>query len=153
MRRILMAALILSPLLVHAQTKQSAQSLPQTPELQSKLVAPKELKGSENSVSASNKLCISTGVEIPKLIYTTDVVAERDSAWLGTESTRTAVVSMIVNEKGLPTELKIAKSAGAAVDRNVLAAVAQYRFKPGTLNNQPTAIPVNLEVVMVSLGR
>ena len=80
-------------------------------------------------------------------------MAEGDTAWRATEASRTAVVAMIVDEKGVPTGLKIMKSAGTAVDRNVLAAVAQYRFKPGTLNNQPTAIPVNLEVVMVSSNR
>lgn len=153
MRRILMAALVLSPMLVHAQANQSAQPQAQVPGLQSKLVAPKELKGSENMVPTAKAVRISTGVEIPKLIYTTSVVAEGDTAWRATEASRTAVVAMIVDEKGVPTELKIMKSAGTAVDRNVLAAVAQYRFKPGTLNNQPTAIPVNLEVVMVSSNR
>ena len=56
---------------------------------------------------------------------------------------------MIVHENGKPTDLAIVRSAGTALDKNVLAAVSQYRFKPGTLDKQPTAIPVNLQINLV----
>jgi hypothetical protein len=39
------------------------------------------------------------------------------------------------------------------MDHNVLSAVSQYRFTPGTLDGQPTAIPVNLEVILRSPGQ
>jgi hypothetical protein len=46
------------------------------------------------------------------------------------------------------------KSAGAAqLDKNVLDAVLQYRFKPGTLNNEPTAVPMNLEITVQQPGK
>jgi TonB family protein len=60
---------------------------------------------------------------------------------------RTAVVAMTVDASGKPTDLKIVQSVNPLMDRNVLNAVSQYHFAPGTLDNQPTAVPVNLAVV------
>jgi outer membrane biosynthesis protein TonB len=57
---------------------------------------------------------------------------------------------MTVDATGKPLNLKILRSLGPLMDHNVLAAVSQYRFTPGTLDGQPTAIPVNLEVVLRS---
>ena len=58
------------------------------------------------------------------------------------------VVGMIVDKTGKPSDLKIVRSADPVLDQNVLAAVSQYRFTPGTVSNEPIAIPVNLEVVI-----
>jgi TonB family protein len=56
---------------------------------------------------------------------------------------------MIVDKTGKPSDLKIVKSAGSTgVDASVLAAVSQYRFAPGTVSNQPIAVPLDLEVVI-----
>jgi len=56
---------------------------------------------------------------------------------------------MIVDKTGKPSDLKIVKSAGSAdVDASVLTAVSQYRFTPGTVSNQPVAIPVDLEILI-----
>jgi outer membrane biosynthesis protein TonB len=60
---------------------------------------------------------------------------------------------MIVGTDGVPSDLKIVQSAGPFIDKSVLAAVSQYRFKPGTVSNQPIAIPLNLEVNLVSTVR
>ena len=55
---------------------------------------------------------------------------------------------MTVDASGKPTDLKIVQSVNSVMDRNVLNAVSQYRFTPGTLDNQPTAVPVNLAIVL-----
>jgi TonB family protein len=55
---------------------------------------------------------------------------------------------MTVDASGKPTDLKIVQSVNPVMDRNVLNAVSQYRFAPGTLDDQPTAVPVNLAVIL-----
>jgi outer membrane biosynthesis protein TonB len=60
---------------------------------------------------------------------------------------------MTVDATGKPSELKILQSLGAVMDRNVLAAVSQYRFATGTLDGAPTAVPVDLEVVLRTPAR
>ena len=55
---------------------------------------------------------------------------------------------MIVNENGVPNDLEVVGSNAFVSNQNVLAAVSQYRFTPGTLPNQPTAVPANLEITV-----
>jgi TonB family protein len=95
---------------------------------------------------------ISTGVIAPKLIYTVDVVADQSTTRILQNDT-TVVVGMIVDKTGKPSDLKIVKSAGPMVDASVLSAVTQYRFTPGMVSNQPIAIPLNLEVVIANSNR
>ncbi len=154
MRKAILATLALTPMLLHAQanTPAQTQSSANGPVLQSKVVAPKTFVASAatdgvNSTPTSRP--ISTGVTAPKLISTVEITSVDDATRGFTNADKTVVVSMIVHENGKPTDLAIVRSGGTALDKNVLAAVSQYRFKPGTLDKQPTAVPVNLEIKLV----
>jgi TonB family protein len=146
MRRVIVATLLLSPVLLHAQAKSPAQ--PQTSTLQAKLAQPAFGSEADHSTAGTtNSVRVSTGVNAPKLVYTVDVQSDYDFT-AAARFERTAVVSLTVDSNGKPSDLKIVQSVNPIMDKNVLAAVSQYRFTPGTLDNQPTAIPVNLEVVI-----
>jgi TonB family protein len=147
MRKALLATLALSPVLLHAQANSPAQ--PQGSVLESRLAAPNAI-GSP----AARTTRISTGVVAPKLVHFVNVPATGEEwAWRVGGANRLAVVSMLVDEKGVPSDLKIVRSAGVDLDANVLAAVKQYRFQPGTLDHAPVAVPVNLEITIQSPGR
>ena len=152
MRKILVAALALSPVMLHAQATSPAQ--PQNSGsatvLESKLAAP-ALNSTAADHATTSPIRITTGVTAPKLVHVVDVPAD-GAAWHVSGLEKTAVVSMLVDEKGVPSNLKIVRSIGADMDNNVLGAVKQYRFQPGSLNHLPTAVPVNLEVVIRSTG-
>ena len=152
MRSVIVATLALTPMLLHAQANSPAQtqsSLASTT-LQSKLVQPNELNASEAVAHTTSPLRISTGVGAPKLIHT--VAIESDSDWIptGFAFDRKTVVEMTVDATGKPSDLKILQSLGPVMDHNVLAAVSQYRFTPGTLDGAPTNVPVNLQVILRS---
>jgi TonB family protein len=151
MRKVILAALALSPTLLHAQANSPTQ--PQSspaPIVQSQLNQPTELAASSdaNNTAALTDTRVSTGVISPKLLHSVSVSTEGDLESALPNFERVAIVDLIVDEEGKPSDLKVTKSVGPAMDRNVLAAVSQFRFKPGTLDNQPTAVPVALEVVM-----
>lgn len=55
---------------------------------------------------------------------------------------------MIVDENGVPNDLKVVTSDDVVANQNFLATASKYRFKPGTLSYQPTAVPVNLEITV-----
>ena len=154
MRRVIVAALALTPMLLHAQANSPAKTQSSSPSstLQSKLVQPAEINGSD-AAHTTAPVRVSTGVGAPKLIHT--VAIEADSNWVPTGFTfeRKAVVEMTVDATGKPSNLKIVESLGPAMDHNVLAAVGQYRFTPGTLDGAPTAVPVNLHVVLRTSGQ
>ncbi len=150
MRKVIAAALVLSPMLLHAQANSPAttKTAAAATTLESKMVAPAIGAATANTVPANKGIRISTGVTAPKLIHSVEVQADRDATWNLLNLNKLVVVSMIVDETGTPKNLKIVKSLGAGMDNNVLAAVSQYRFKPGTLNNQPTPIELTLEITL-----
>jgi hypothetical protein len=157
MRQVIVAVLALTPMLLHAQANSPAQTQTSgtSTTLQSKLVQPKELNASEadHSVAHVAQVRISTGVVAPKLISTVQIESDAVASPSGFTIDRKTVVAMTVDATGKPSDLKIVRSLGPVMDHNVLAAVGQYRFTPGTLDGEPTAVPVNLEVVLRSSGR
>jgi hypothetical protein len=152
MRKVIAATLALTPMLLHAQANSPAQtqSSPASTTLQSKVVEPKELNSAAGVAHSTTPPRISTGVGAPKLIHT--VAIESDSNWIptGFYIDRNTVVEMTVDATGKPSNLKILQSLGPVMDHNVLAAVGQYRFAPGTLDGAPTSVPLNLHVVLRS---
>jgi Gram-negative bacterial TonB protein C-terminal len=151
MRKVIAATLALSPMLLHAQANSPAktQSPSSSTTLQSKLAEPAELSGSE-APRVTAPVRVSTGVGAPKLVHTVTIESDSEMIPTGFTSERSTVVEMTVDATGKPSELKILKSLGPVMDHNVLAAVGQYRFTPGTLDGAPTAVPVNLHVVLRS---
>jgi TonB family protein len=150
MRKVIVATLALTPMLLHAQANSPAktQSSPTSSTLQSKLVQPGELNGSEAAHVAA-PLRVSTGVVAPKLIHTIAVESDPDLSPFGFNTERKTTVEMVVDATGKPTDLKIVRSLGPTMDKHVLVAVSQYRFTPGTLDGQPAPVPVNLEVTLL----
>ena len=144
MRKVIIAALALTPMLLHAQANSPAKTQPQAQVLQSKLVKPDA--AADTVTTAPSR--ISTGVVAPKLVSTVGIVATTNSLWNVIPVERNVVVSLIVDKNGKPEDVKIEKSAGATLDASVIEAVSKYRFKPGTLDNEPTAVPVNLEITV-----
>ena len=150
------AAALLLPAMLHAQAIMPAatQVSLNAPVIEARLTMPAELGEPAaiaygfDDVPAASPLRITTGVTPPELISTAEIYSDKDMAWRATGADKTVVVSMIVDKTGKPTNLKITKSAGDELDNNVLASVAKYRYKPGQLNNQPTAVEVNLEIII-----
>jgi hypothetical protein len=157
MRKVIVAILALTPMLLHAQANSPAQpqstTAPST--LQSKL-EPKAFRAPESDPGAAvttTPIRISTGVTAPKLVHTINVESASDYVRNPIVADRKVVVAMTVDATGKPFDLKLLQSLGPAMDKNILTAVSQYRFKPGTLDGAPTAIPVNLEVTLHTPAR
>ena len=56
------------------------------------------------------------------------------------------IISVIVDSKGLPHNLRVVRHLGMGLDEKALAAVAQYRFKPATRNGKPVAVHVDVVI-------
>ena len=154
MRRVIVATLALTPMLLHAQANSPVQPQASAPvTLQSKLVTPNEFSAETAAAATTTPIRISTGVTAPKLIYTVGVEATSDYAPDGFLNDKKAIVTMTVDKTGVPSDLKIVKSVSPAMDKHVLAAVSQYRFKPAMLNGAPTPIQLNLEVTLHNPAR
>ena len=56
------------------------------------------------------------------------------------------LISLLVNEEGMPINVQIVRSAGYGLDENAITAVRQYRFKPAIMDGIPFTIPITVEV-------
>lgn len=56
------------------------------------------------------------------------------------------IVSLMVTEDGLPTDLHVEKSVGAGLDEKALESISQYRFKPAMKDGKPVAARISVEV-------
>ncbi len=57
-------------------------------------------------------------------------------------------VQYTVDEAGVPQNVKILSSVDEATSARVADAVSKLKYKPGTLDGQPMAIPVTLHVAL-----
>jgi TonB family protein len=126
---LLTTALALSPALLNAQPLAAAAA--------------------SDATGTTSQVRVSTGVVPPQLVHSIDVPSDMDWEWISAGKERTAEVSLTVDATGKPTNLKIVKSAGIDIDRNVLEAVGQYRFKPATVDNQAEPMGVDLTLNIV----
>jgi protein TonB len=65
----------------------------------------------------------------------------RKAKWQGT-----VVLSLIVDEKGMPEELKVVRALGLGLDQKAIEAVTKWRFKPGMKDGKPVAVQATIEV-------
>jgi TonB family protein len=65
----------------------------------------------------------------------------RKAKWQGT-----VVLSLIVDEKGMPEELKVVRQLGLGLDQKAIEAVTKWRFKPGMKDGKPVAVQATIEV-------
>jgi TonB family protein len=152
MRPIIIAALALSPVLLHAQAIMPAQpqSSVKVPALEAKLIAANPMAEKALPEGAIAPQRISTGVIPAKLVYAGDISITSTSHWIGAGKYRSAVVDLVVDESGNPSELKLVQSAGADLDRGVLESVSHYRFKPGTLSSKAVPMPMTITVNVIN---
>jgi TonB family protein len=138
-----MAALVLSPLMVHAQASKPAQ-----PKAASKPVQLASAAGEDRPTAPVRTLRVSTGVVAPKLVHTVEIRESQLNLMGPAGEIRTAVVSMVVDETGKPSDLKLLQPATPALNQAILDAVSQFRFEPGTVSGQTVAVPVNLHITI-----
>ncbi len=82
----------------------------------------------------------------PKLVH---VVGREVPADFRPDHDARVSVRMVVDQRGVPTDVKIVHSAGAVLDESTLEAVNQYRFRPATLNSVPVESDVTLDIALV----
>jgi TonB family protein len=126
MRRILVASLLLVPMLfpVAAAAGQSA----------------------DDSSASTPARRLSTGVTLPKIVYTTDVSVPSDTFDQFVSSEAKVVLNLNVDEQGKAQNVQVVNSVNSKLDEHVIDAVRHFRWRPGTLDNQPVPVDLNLIV-------
>ncbi|MHB1959174.1 MAG: TonB family protein [Acidobacteriaceae bacterium] len=150
-RKIITSTFVLSPMLLLAQASPPAQPrTPSPPAEMSKLIKPpvsSPFNPDGSSIApAAAPVRISSGIVAPKLISSAHI------QWAGDSfvDDKTVIVHLTVDPSGKPVDLSIVRSSNPLMNQNVLEGVKQYRFQPGTLDDSPYSVPMDLEVVVRS---
>jgi TonB family protein len=56
------------------------------------------------------------------------------------------LLTVLVTEEGLPTDIKVTKSLGMGLDEKAVESVGRYRFKPAMKDGEPVAARIAVEV-------
>ncbi|MGA7107855.1 MAG: TonB family protein [Terracidiphilus sp.] len=144
MRRIIMSTLFLSTVLLHAQSATKGQGV--TLEARNDAASASAAQPATDTAAFPSGRRISTGVTWPKLISVPTVSVSATDFPTHDLAAEHMVVGFRVDEKGIPQNIHLLKSVNQSVDQRVLDAVRQYRFEPGTLDEQNVAVDVNLVV-------
>lgn len=87
---------------------------------------------------------IGGGVTAPTLIY--KVEPEYSEEARKAKYQGTVVLYVVVDEKGMPRDLKVIRALGLGLDEKAVEAVQQWRFRPGYLNGKPVPVAATIEV-------
>lgn len=84
------------------------------------------------------------GVTVPEAIYKPDPSFSEEARKKKAQGVVTIFV--VVGKDGRAHNLRVGQSAGMGLDEKALEAVRNWRFKPATLNGQPVATQIAVEV-------
>jgi len=87
---------------------------------------------------------VGGGVSPPRPTYSPDPPFGERARQAKYEGTVT--LALIVNEKGLPTYVKILQPLGGGLDRKAVEAVQQWRFTPAEKDGHPVQVEIAVEV-------
>jgi len=125
MRRILVSSLLLSSLTLPAAAFAS------TP---------------VDDATAPTPIRVSTGVTQPVLVNSAYLEIPDGYSIDAIPSGAQVSLSLTINEKGQPENIQVTKSFNKFWDARVIETVREFHFKPGTVDNQPTPVDMNLVV-------
>jgi len=125
MRRILVSSLLLSSLTLPAAAFAS------TP---------------VDDATAPTPIRVSSGVTEPVLVNSAYLSVPSGYSIDAIPNDAQVGLSLTINEKGQPENIQVTKSYSKFWDARVIETVREFRFKPGTVDNQPTPIDMNLVV-------
>ncbi len=80
----------------------------------------------------------------PVVVHSVDPQYSKE-AWKK-KITGQVMVSTLVTEQGLPTDVRVEKSLGYGLDEEAVKSVSKYRFKPAQQDGKPVAFRVSIEV-------
>jgi len=87
---------------------------------------------------------IGGGVSSPTLVY--KVEPEYSEEARKAKFQGTVVLQVVVDDKGVPRDLKVIRPLGLGLDEKAVEAVMKWKFRPGYKDGKPVAVAATIEV-------
>jgi hypothetical protein len=103
-------------------------------------------KPMDDASAPTPKVRVSTGVIAPELLGADHFTIPVSANDLPIPADAEVGLNLTVDQNGHPGNVKVVKSLSPLWDARVVDAVSHAHFKPGTVDNEPTPIELNLTV-------
>ena len=87
---------------------------------------------------------IGGGVSAPVLVYSVNPEFSEEAR--KAKAAGHVLVNLWVDEKGIPTHVRVLRGFGMGLDEKAVEAVKQYRFRPSMENGKPVTVELNVDV-------
>ena len=94
----------------------------------------------------TGNLRVSTGVIAPTIVSAVQITVPEGAAPAAVPAGAQVGLLLTVDRNGQPRNIRVVRSLNAAWDARVVQAVGQFRFHPGSIDNQPITMDLNLTV-------
>jgi periplasmic protein TonB len=84
------------------------------------------------------------GVTVPQVIYNPEPSFSDEARKAKVQGV--VLLLLVVGQDGRPYDIRVGESLGMGLDEKAIEAVGRWRFKPATLNGQPVATQIAVEV-------
>ena len=84
------------------------------------------------------------GVTVPEAIYSPEPNFSEEARKAKAQGV--VVLLLVVGKDGHPYSIRLGQSLGMGLDENAVEAVSRWRFRPATLNGQPVATQIAVQV-------
>ena len=101
-----------------------------------------------DDTTAPTPVRVSTGVTAPVLVSSPTITIPNTITFDLIPQNAQVELSMTVDEKGQPENIKVLKSFNAFVDGRVVDAVSNFHFHPGMIDHTPTPVDMDLTVTV-----
>ncbi len=93
---------------------------------------------------------IGDGVQPPRAIRTPSPELDENarSKAKGLSYKGTVSLSLVIDEQGVPQQVRLVRSMSEDIDQKAIAAVKTWRFQPGTKDGKPVPVEINVEMNM-----
>ena len=99
-----------------------------------------------DDATAPTPVRISTGITAPVLLGSPVLSLPAGFSFDLIPADAQVQLSLTVDAKGQPQNIHVVKSFSPFIDSRIIDTVSQFHFRPGTIDNQPVAIDLNLTV-------
>ena len=131
------ACLVCNLLLFAASTLPSAQQKTESPATQGRF-------GGSGGVPACGEKTPSPCVPVPRLISSSPPTYSEQARKAKIEGF--CYVSLVVDEKGNPTNLRVISGLGMGLDEKAIEAVKNWKFEPAMKDGKPVSAKIAVEV-------
>jgi TonB family protein len=111
--------------------------------LSNRVVQLKQLVAS-NTTPTSEVYKIGNGVSAPTVLYKVEPDYPDEARKAKLEGK--VLVQLVVDEHGLPQQIRVIRSLGMGFDEKAIEAVSKWRFRPGAKAGKPVPVSANIEV-------